>query len=281
MARTIDCFYPGRSFPAISVTGTACALNCKHCSRKYLEGMISATTPGELSEVAEELAERGAKGFLLSGGVDRSGKVRMAEFVDTIAEIKVTTDLKINAHIGLASQDEIGRLVGTGIDSFSVDVYGSQETVQEVLGLNARTEDYLDVMRNLMRAGAPRVAPHICIGIHGGKLKGEFAAVESLRKLEPQALILISLIPTKGTEFQSVPPPDKDSLLSVVKKAREELPDTKLILGCMRSKLDRSSECDLVDAGIEGIVLPATRTVEKLRETGYRVKKRSECCSLL
>ncbi len=281
MARTVECFYPGKGFPAISITGASCALNCKHCSRKYLEGMIPATTPGDLLEVAEALAERGASGFLLSGGADSTGRVRMAGFADAISEIKSTTDLRINAHIGLATKDEIERLVKSGIDSFSVDVYGSDETIREVLGLNATTEDYLGVVKRLMEAGADIVAPHICVGVHAGKLKGEFAAVESLRKLETRALILISLIPTKGTEFQSVAAPDAGSMISVVKKAREELPAARLLLGCMRSKLDRSPEFDLVTAGLDGIVLPASATVDRLKDAGYSVKKRSVCCSLV
>lgn len=280
MQGTIECFYPGRGFPAISVTGKACFLDCKHCARKYLEGMIPATTPDELIDVAEALAERGAKGFLLSGGVNSSGKVRVPEFVGAIKEIKSTTDLRINAHIGLASTEEIKALVGSGIDSFSVDVYGSDETIEEVLGLGARTEDYLRVVEDLKAQGA-RVAPHICIGIHGGKLKGELLAVERLRKIEPELLIFISLIPTRGTAYQSVAPPSKDMVVSVVRHAKKELPGTMLLLGCMRSKLDRSAEMDIISSGLDGIVLPANSTVEALKKNGYAVRKRSECCSLI
>ncbi len=281
MHRTIDCFYPGSSFPAISVTGRSCSLNCKHCSRKYLEGMVPATTPEELIEVAEALAERGAKGFLLSGGSDKSGKVRMADFAKAIEEIKSTTDLKVNAHIGLTPLDEVQQLVRCGIDSFSVDVYGSEETIREVLGLDARPEDYFRVIEGLESSGASVVAPHLCIGIHGGQLKGENAAIERLKKVKPGVLILISLIPTKDTEYRSVPPPNKEMVLSVIRKARVDLPDTKLLLGCMRSKLDRSSEFAFVEAGLDGIVLPASSTVERLKRCGHTIRKRAVCCSLI
>ena len=36
------------SFPAFSITGGACALNCDHCQAKILEPMIAATSPAEL-----------------------------------------------------------------------------------------------------------------------------------------------------------------------------------------------------------------------------------------
>lgn len=280
MGRTVECFYPGRSFPSISITGTACSLDCKHCSKKYLESMIPATSPDDLMAIAEALAERGARGFLLSGGVDNEGKVALAEFVPAIREIKSSTDLRINAHIGLTPRKELEALVESGIDSFSVDIYGSDETIHEVLGLKASADDYFEVVESLQGLGAS-VSPHVCVGIHGGQLKGEFNAIARLKKLEPRVLILISLIPTNGTEYGNVEPPGKEVMLSVVRKARNELPNTKLLLGCMRSKSDRSWEFDLVDAGLDGIVLPAVSTVEKLKAARYSVKKRAECCALI
>lgn len=280
MTRAIECFYPGISFPAISVTGRSCSLNCKHCSQKYLDGMIPATTCDELLDVAELLAERGANGFLLSGGVDSRGRVPLSELLPAIREVKSTTDLKINAHIGLSSRNEISGLVKSGIDAFSVDVYGSDDTIREVLGLSAKAQDYLDVVSNLNEAGAPMVAPHICVGIHEGGIKGEFAAIDALRKMAPKELVLISLMPTIGTAYERVSPPDKASMMSVLGRARTCLPHTKLLLGCMRSKKDRSWEYDLVMAGLDGIVLPSGSTVERLKQDGFSIKKRSVCCSV-
>jgi len=280
VTRSIECFYPGSSFPAISVTGRSCSLDCKHCSRKYLDGMIPATTCEELLDVAEALAERGANGFLLSGGVDPRGRVPISELLPAVREIKSTTDLKINAHIGLTSRDEIAKLVESGIDSFSVDVYGSDDTIRDVLGLHAKVRDYFEVISNLNDAGAPVVAPHICIGVHAGDVKGEFDAIDALKELSPKELVLISLMPTAGTAYEGISPPSKDAMTAVIMRARERLPDTRLLLGCMRSKRDRSWEYDLVAAGLDGIVLPSASTVDWLRKDGYSIKKRSVCCSI-
>jgi hypothetical protein len=280
VGRTVECFYPGKSFPSISVTGATCALDCKHCSRKYLEGMIPALSPDDLSAVAEALAERGARGFLLSGGVDPGGRVPLARFVPAIRDIKRTTGLEINAHIGLTPRKELEALVKSGIDSFSVDVYGSDETIREVLGLKASVEDYFEVVENLKNLGAS-VSPHLCVGIHGGLLMGESNAIARLKRTNPRTLILISLIPTRDTAFARVEPPGKEMMLSVVREARSALISTKILLGCMRSKADRSWEYDLVEAGLDGIVMPAPRTVERLKAAGYSVKKRSECCALI
>ena len=280
MSRTIECFYPGRGFPSISVTGAECSLDCKHCSRKYLEGMIPATTPEELLDVAEALAERGARGFLLSGGVDGTGKIPLKGFVPAISEIKSSTDLKINVHVGLAPRAELESLLSSGIDSFSVDLYGSDETIREVSGLDAKSDDYFKVFETLQQLGAS-VSPHLCVGIHAGQLKGEASVISRLRQLEPKTLILISLIPTKGTQYAFMKPPSREMMLSITSEARAELPGAKLLLGCMRSKTDRSWESALVDAGLDGIVLPAQNTVESLRAKGYSVRKRSVCCALI
>lgn len=280
MPKALECFYPGSSFPAISVTGRACSLDCKHCSRKYLEGMISATTNEELLAIGEALAERGANGFLLSGGVDASGRVPISELLPAIRELKATTDLKINAHIGLTPRNRIGDLVRSGIDAFSVDVYGSDDAVRDVLGVRASAQDYYDVLSNLKEANAPNISPHICIGIHEGNVKSEFNAIDSLRKFAPSKLVLISLMPTKGTAYEKIAPPSKEAMISVISKARDSLPGTKLLLGCMRSKRDRSWEHELVAAGLDGIVLPSAGTVDRLKKEGYSIKKRSVCCAI-
>ncbi|MEM4276220.1 MAG: radical SAM protein [Thermoplasmata archaeon] len=281
VSRTVECFYPGNSFPAISVTGAACSLNCKHCMGKYLTGMVPACSPEELVSIADALAERGARGFLLSGGADRNGKVCLSRYARAVREIKSTTDLRINAHVGLMPRNELEELVSAGVDSFSVDVYGDERTIREVLGLNAKPEDYISVISDLMDIGASAVAPHICIGIHGGELVGEFDALQRLSQFAPALLVLISLVPTKGTAYEAVRPPGFSELSAVLDAAKHFLPGAKLVLGCMRSKRDRSWEAGLVQAGLDGIVLPSPRTVENLRREGLTVRKRAECCALL
>jgi hypothetical protein len=242
--------------------------------------MVPVTTPDDLLSIAEALARRGAKGFLLSGGLDRDGRVPLSGHIDAIRQIKSSTDLLVNAHIGLARNGDIDGLVDAGVDAFSVDVYGSDSTISEVLGLGARVEDYLEVVRRLKDAGAPNITPHVCVGIHGGRTKGELAAIERLRALEPEQIVIISLIPTKGTAYEGVPAPGKGEVMSIVRAARSSHPDARLLLGCMRSKKDRSWETEAVEAGLDGIVLPSERTVDALTEKGYAIRKRSVCCAI-
>ena len=73
--KILKAYYPGKDFPSVSLTGTYCSLNCKHCSRHYLEGMIPAVNEEALYKTAKKIYEYGGKGFLLSGGSDLNGKL--------------------------------------------------------------------------------------------------------------------------------------------------------------------------------------------------------------
>jgi len=280
MNRVLDCYYPGKQFPSVSTTGRSCSLSCKHCSGRYLEGMVPATDPEELLSFARALSKAGGEGFLLSGGSDGTGRVRLERFVPAIKEIKATTTLRINAHIGLTPPEGLGDLVDSGIDAFSVDIYGDDETVKEVLGIDAKAKDYVAVVKGLMDSGAPVVAPHLCIGLRSGTLGGEMSALRLLEPISPATLVLISFIPTKGTAYESCPPPNGKDIVSVIRSARSILPHTRLLLGCMRSRRDRAWEPEAVLAGLDGIVLPSTETVKMVSTLGYTIAKKDICCAL-
>jgi hypothetical protein len=59
-------FFP-QPFTPVSVTGTNCDLECKHCSSHYLKHMIDASS-NNLENIAADFSKRGEKGMLLSGG---------------------------------------------------------------------------------------------------------------------------------------------------------------------------------------------------------------------
>src|SRR5271157_4359798 len=55
------CFCSSPSnFSSISVTGTRCALNCRHCGGKVLETMHSAIAPEDLFALCSKLKRDGA-----------------------------------------------------------------------------------------------------------------------------------------------------------------------------------------------------------------------------
>ena len=69
-------------FASISVTGTECALACEHCKTHVLEGMTALPRfDGSLFDLCAELAERGARGVLISGGCDKRGRVPLLRHI--------------------------------------------------------------------------------------------------------------------------------------------------------------------------------------------------------
>lgn len=271
-------YYPGKSFPSVSVTGTACSLHCKHCNAHYLEGMHPALTPEDLINFAENLKKSGGEGFLLSGGSDRRGVVPLMRYAQAIRRIKEETDLLINAHIGFADRDEIEALVSAGVDVFSVDIVGDSSSVKRIYGLQKTTEDYILLLNNLEDAGAA-VVPHITAGLDFGRIRGEYNALEMVSGYRFKALVLLSLIPTRGTAMENLPPLPEEDFLSLLKHAIEHF-NGDVLAGCMRPRHQRKWEIEAVKSGISGIVIPSAPTLSFVKESGMGLEVHNHCCAL-
>lgn len=272
--------YPHPDFPTVSITGQACSLNCKHCNRRYLEGMAPCLSPESLFETCLKISAEGAKGVLLSGGYNPEGHVPFEPFLDVIEKVKRDTGIFISAHTGLAPSwlaKELGR---AGVDLADFDLIGDDETIKLALGIEKRATDYLETMKVLKRF-LPEVVPHICIGLHGGKLKGEFKAVEMAAEVNPRTLVFLVLTPTAGTSFENVEPPSVEDVVQVVEFARKKLPRTELALGCMRPKGEDRADVELaaIAAGVRRIVMPSRETTSQAERSGYKIKKLGVCCS--
>ncbi|MBS7287633.1 MAG: radical SAM protein [Candidatus Freyarchaeota archaeon] len=278
--RVLRVYAPSSLFPSISVTGARCELNCAHCNRHYLRHMIPAETPEKLYKVCVSLYERGAVGCLISGGSVRAGYVPLEPFVEAIGQVKEETDLILNVHTGLISRELAQRLAEAGVDVASLDVVGDTDTVRMVYGLDRGAEDYFEALKTHVEAGIRHVVPHICVGLHYGGLRGEMKALEAIRRVKPEALVFIVLIPTRGTRMEGVPPPDPLGVVKVVAAARLMLRDTAIILGCMRPPGKIREKLDLLALDIiDGIVLPTRKAIKEAEKRGFTVKRLSACCA--
>ena len=241
--------------------------------------MRAARSPTELISLAESLEGEGALGFLLSGGSDFDGRVPLEGFTDAIRRIKDVTGLLINAHVGLAPKAILENLVSAGVDAFSVDVHGSTKVIRGTLGLSATPNDFLRVVSDLEALGAQVVAPHVCIGLEPGDASGELNAIRLLGSVGVKRLVLIAFTPTKGTPYETLPPPAPEEILEVVRFTRAQMPDTRLLLGCMRPRSTRSYEVEAVAAGVDGIAMPSNDTLRQLLRQGVHLEERPICCA--
>src|SRR5579863_3657128 len=180
------------SFPAFSITGGACALNCDHCQAKILEPMIAATSPAELErKVRDLILIKDLRGFLLSGGSNRRNEVPYERFYPTIEKLKRDYPyLRIAAHSALLDEKRAKRMETAGIDVAMTDVIGAQETIRDVYHLDRSVADFEATLAALT-ATSMEVVPHVVIGLHYGRLLGEEAALEIIARYPVAALVLV------------------------------------------------------------------------------------------
>ena len=265
-------------FTPISLTGTHCSLQCKHCDSHYLEHMLDGSS-GKLYSHAHHLANIGAKGILLSGGSAPDGSVPTYEQADVIRKLKSDLNFKISAHTGIVNHNQ-AQALSTYLDMALVDIIGDDDTIHDILGLDTCAQDYEKSLKELSTAGIP-IAPHVIVGLHNGKLKGEFKALEMVRKFDPEVVVIVVFIPTKGTALKGTPPPKIEDVVKVITTAREMF-NVPLSLSCVRpggryrSMLDRYA----ILSGMDMIAVPSKSAYTTAREIGLNIVEIPEmCCS--
>jgi len=268
------------AFPSISITGSSCALKCKHCDGKVLNTMFPALTPKKLFNLCMKLKNEGAIGCLISGGCLPDGSVPLNKFVDAIAKIKSELGLTIAAHTGVIDLSTAKRLKEAGVDAALIDIIGSDETIREVYQLKVSVEDFDRSLRALHESEIPLV-PHVLVGLHHGKLKGELQALKMISKYSPSAVIIIAFMPIHGTPMEKVDPPEPEDIAKVLVTARLMMPQTPIVLGCMRPKGKHRMRTDTlaVKAGVNAIAFPAEEAIQLAESMGLEITFSSLCCS--
>ncbi len=267
-------------FPTISITGTGCALNCKHCGGKVLATMQPAITPERLFTLCEGLKQKGAKGCLISGGCLPDGSVPLKTFAHAIGRVKRELGLTVFVHTGIIDLETAVLLKEAGVDAALIDVIGSQETIDKVYHFNVKVKDYADSLLALQNAGLPFV-PHIIVGLNNGKLDGELTALQTISGTNPSAVVIIAFMPIHGTEMAQVTPPQPLDIARVAASARQMFPKTPLVLGCMRPKGKSSAATDVLalKAGVDAVAFPSGAAIDFAKEQGLTVSFSSYCCA--
>ncbi|RIE06005.1 hypothetical protein [Candidatus Cryosericum terrychapinii] len=225
----------------MSVTGEECALHCNHCNGHYLQHMVPVSAARRVLESGEY------RSILLSGGSDPHGRLPLMEhlaFIEWVHE----QGIRINAHVGLQSDEDV-RALSPYFDKVSLDYVWDDGTIHDVYHLQRSGTDYLHTARGwvdafsaaggseALRSAKQRVNLHLTIGLKGGIVVGEYAAIDSLIAFQPASLVFLVLIPTEGTIYGNVPVVPIDAVESVFAYARLKLRATDFVLGCMHPRV--------------------------------------------
>lgn len=267
-------------YPAVSITGEKCELDCKHCSAHILKTMPDASTPEKLIELARQYDAEGCVGMLVSGGSDLFGKLPWEPFVDALKWIKANTKLFVSVHSGFVDTDQAKLLKSSGVDQALIDVIGSDEVAQKVYNLPSGIAK--SAVEALFESGI-EVVPHVLVGLNFGENSGEEQAVELIAKYNPKIAVIIALRPSKHTPMGSVVPPSPQRVAEVIAHARRLLPKTFINLGCARPVGKLKAEMDVlaIRAGVDGLAVPSRQAEEEAEKLGLEVIKKPTCCSMI
>ncbi len=267
-------------YPAVSITGTNCRLQCEHCRGKLLEPMIPAVTSRIWIEKARRLWERGAHGILVSGGADSDGCLPWKRFAPALGQIVRETGLVLTVHAGFPHAQASALLREAGVMQALIDVMGDDGTAREIYHLPSlnRVIDSLDA---LARRGPP-LAPHIVAGLYHGRINAETEALEILRGYSLDSLVIVVMTPLPGTPMAKISPPDPLDTARLIARARIMFPGTPLSLGCERprNRAGRVLESLALRAGINRVAVWSEELVLEARQLGLTPRFQATCCSL-
>jgi uncharacterized radical SAM superfamily protein len=266
-------------YAAISVTGQHCELQCDHCKAKLLESMIFAVTPEELIAQCTRLDKMGHLGCLITGGFRGDGTLPWGDFVPAVREIKETTALLISVHTGMVDYQTARRLKAAGVDQALIDVIGDEETLRQIYhgGLDIeRMEESLDALSS---AAIPTI-PHIVVGLHYGKIRGEYTAIRIIKRYCPEAVVVVSFMPLPGTPMENSLPPSPVEIARVMATARIEMPNVPISLGCARERGNSEIDVFAVDCGMSRIAIPSQEAIKRAQEYRLDITWKKTCCSI-
>lgn len=271
------------AFPAFSVTGGACALDCDHCGGSILEPMIAATTPEMLDrKVRDLILLQNLQGFLLSGGSNRRNEIKYEKYYPVIERLKRDfPHLRVAIHSALLDEPRARLMASAGVDTAMMDVIGAQETIREVYHLDRPVEDFEATLAALC-ATQMAIVPHIVIGLHYGRLLGEVRALDICARHNIHSLVLVVIMPFHAKVAGMFATPDTSDVGRFFLEARIRLPDRNLNLGCARpvGMHKRITDAYAVMAGLDGIAFPADGAFAVANAIGRPATQAHACCSV-
>ena len=287
MDNKITFFLPGMficngktgNYPAVSITGDKCVLDCEHCHGQLLKTMLPADTPEELYEQCCRFKEKGAVGLLISGGCDENGRLPWGQFLPVIKKIKENLSLIISVHSGIIDEKTAEGLKRSGVSHALIDIIGDDETYKKIYHVPFGVEQIDNSLKALASTGLPTV-PHIVCGLYFGKIRGEFEAVKMISRYKPTQVVIVPYMPLAGVDTSKFTIPDENDVEKIILFARQTMPDIPISLGCARPRGNVQIEIKAIRAGISKMALPSDEAIDYARSLGLTMHFQKTCCCL-
>ncbi len=268
MTKTIQFVYP-KNTPPVSITGSGCALDCKHCNKHYIDTMPTL----------EDKIPENAKSLLISGGLDKDGRSYITRRAPELKALKEKGNYKFNSHVGFVTDSEIDELAEI-VDYISFDFVSNSDVIKKVYKLDKKVDEYIELYKRLSEK--IETYPHITIGLDEGKIHWEYEAIDIINSLGADRLVLNVFIPTANTEFANVQAPNFEELRKVFEYARKVFENKLLIVGCMRPKGKYRLDMDqmAIEVGVDRIVQPTPLARALAKKKDMNITYHYECCAM-
>ena len=201
------------------------------------------------------------------------------EFIPVIRELKSRTELYISIHSGLLDYRLARGLKEAGVDQALIDVIGDDETYKNIYHVPFGVSRIESSMEAMERAGLSMI-PHIVCGLAFGKIKGERRAIEIISRFHVDQVVIVSLMPVRGTPVWNVELPYAEEIAEIIAETRLRIPHARISLGCARQRGNSTLEILAIDAGVNRMALPSDEAMQRAEDYGLEIRYQKTCCSV-
>ena len=290
------------SFLNISLTGHKCDLLCKHCKGILLKDMLDLNDHGasfnydkfnynknsdnRILNILDGFSEGKVGGVLLSGGFTKNGNLPLdGQIYKEIKEVKSKfgSGMKIFIHLGFVDGDTAASLKDSNIDGVLVNIIPDKNAIENVYNLKGfNKDDYYTTIEILKNAGL-KVSPHIIIGISGGRIMGEFEAIDEISRIGVDSIVFVLLKKISNQVNLNSSEVKTTEILDLFNYAEKLMPATPKVLGCARPVSLESSnlEVTLLKNGLSTIAFPSEEAIEFVINNNLKYKFIEQCCAFV
>lgn len=279
----VKTYHPGNKFPALSLTGTNCDLDCEHCHSRYLHGMRDISTPTAFKECLQDLVLKNCTGALLSGGCEENGRVPLEKVLPQIKKFKTTHQFYFNSHLGIADSQIIHQLTEAQIDLVSFDLVLNPKVIRDIFHSSHTVDDYIKTYKTLQEENI-RLVPHVLIGSYFGRISTEIETLKFITENPTEMMVFIVMIPPKlngkyDSRFNFILPEDVARLIFIMHYFN---PKMELSLGCMRLRSHKFRKMEKwgIQAGLTRIEMPGKKTEDWLQKEHIQIDRFDACCAI-
>ncbi len=167
------------------------------------------------------------------------------------------------------------------MDQALVDVIGHDSTVHEIYNLSPGTAIIRKTLESLSAAEL-EIVPHILFGLHYGRQKGEYSALQMLKDYPLRKYVVVVLVPMRGTAMEFIEPPAPQDVALFIASARIELPHLKASLGCARPRgyYQRVLDVLAINSGVNSMALASEPAIHEAINKGLNITYQQACCSM-